>query len=412
MRRFTILAITIIAAATCSLAWSQVDSSLFVNLATTKACVKVKESKLITFDGSEATLFPFFRKLNGVLSNERGEVNIWHVGGSHVQAGVFSHQVRRNFARLVNGGKASRTIMFPYKLIGTNGPDGYRVSGTGTWTKAKCTDLDPKYDLGLSGITAVTTSPQASVTFTLSNDSTVDWSVRNIKVLGNGSEGVLPYIVAENSSVKCNRQSIDGVFEFDLPVECTSFTVMFHGLGAGKSFELRGVIASNELPGVNYWASGVNGAATSSWLKCSLLEQELKQVAPDMVIFGIGINDAHTTKFKPEKFKVNYQLIIDKIKRVNPNCHFLFVTNNDNKLKKGVNPNTQLVEQAFMELARENKGSVWNLYRVMGGYGSSRKWVASSLMKKDHIHFTREGYKVIGDLLYNAIIQEYFYWKH
>ena len=78
--------------------------------------------------------------------------------------------------------------------------------------------------------------------------------------------------------------------------------------------------------------------------------------------------------------------------------------------KKAVNPNTAKVEEVFMELAKENNGSVWNLYRVMGGFGGSKKWVANSLMQKDHIHFKREGYQLIGNLLYNAIIEQYLLW--
>jgi len=54
---------------------------------------------------------------------------------------------------------------------------------------------------------------------------------------------------------------------------------------------------------------------------------------------------------------------------------------------------------------------VWDLYRVMGGYGGSKRWVRNSLMQSDHVHFTKAGYKLIGDLLYNAIIEQYLKWK-
>ena len=81
-------------------------------------------------------------------------------------------------------------------------------------------------------------------------------------------------------------------------------------------------------------------------------------------------------------------------------------------MKSGVNPNTERVEKVFMELAQENNGSVWNLYRLMGGFGGSKKWVGNSLMQKDHIHFTRAGYQLIGDMFYNALVQEYLNWKY
>lgn len=384
------------------------DTTLYVPVENLRQCVMVNQSKLITDDASINTLVPFFKKLDNVVKKGQGNVNIWHVGGSHVQGGSFSQRVRSNFAVKVNRGFASRAILFPYKLIGTNGPIDYKVSGTGTWTKAKCTERSPRYDMGISGVTAATSSPGATITFELSSGGAIDWTTRKITVLGTPHGKVVPYIVVGDNSIECERRgSNDDGFLFKVPGGCNSFTVKFHGMGNGNSFELRGVIVDNDRPGVTYWASGVNGAATSSWLRCSLLEEELKFVTPDMVIFGIGINDAHTPNFKPEKFKANYQQIIDKIKAVNPECHFLFVTNNDNLMKNAVNPNTEKVEKAFIELAHENNGSVWNLYKVMGGFGGSKKWVASSLMQKDHIHFTRAGYHLVGDMLYNAIIEQY-----
>ena len=133
-----------------------------------------------------------------------------------------------------------------------------------------------------------------------------------------------------------------------------------------------------------------------------------------MVVFGIGINDAHVSpsKVDKEKFKNSYRSLIAKIRRVKPEAVFVFITNNDCRLNmKGYgnryNPNSLKVEQAFMELAKEYNGIVWNLFRVMGGPGSSKEWVNYKLMQSDRIHFTRAGYELIGDLLYNAFVTDY-----
>ena len=76
--------------------------------------------------------------------------------------------------------------------------------------------------------------------------------------------------------------------------------------------------------------------------------------------------------------------------------------------KKTFNPNTAKVQQAFTDLAKEYNGCVFDVYAIMGGLGSSDKWLKENLMKKDHIHFTREGYQLVGDLMYNAIVDDYF----
>lgn len=384
------------------------DNSLFARADSTYSCVDLREAELRTFKGGRQALIPFFRKLDNIINRKRGTINIWHVGGSHVQAGTFSNRVRRNFAQHINGGKASRTILFPYKLVGTNGPTDYSVSGTGSWSRTRNIEQSPDHEMGLSGITATTSSPNASVSFSLSSSDNIDWTTRYIRVLGKASSSsVRPYIMIDSTVVEDLEGNNESGYFFELPRGCSSFTVKFHGLGGGNRFELRGVVALNDEPGVAYWASGVNGAATSSWLRCSLLENDLHLAKPDMVIFGIGINDAHTKNFNRDRFKSNYQQLIDRIKRVNPDCQFIFITNNDNRLNKSANPNTRAAEKVFIELALDNNGSVWDLYKVMGGYGSSTKWVRSGLMQSDHVHFTSTGYRLIGDLLYNAIIGQY-----
>ena len=59
------------------------------------------------------------------------------------------------------------------------------------------------------------------------------------------------------------------------------------------------------------------------------------------------------------------------------------------------------------ELAKKHNGAVWDMFQVMGGLKSANIWMARGLLKRDRIHFTREGYNLIGDLLFNAIMEAY-----
>ena len=65
------------------------------------------------------------------------------------------------------------------------------------------------------------------------------------------------------------------------------------------------------------------------------------------------------------------------------------------------------VEQAFIELAKKYDAAVWDQFDVMGGLHSMRDWEKAGLAKKDKVHFTNEGYQLLGDLLYNALIKDY-----
>ena len=44
----------------------------------------------------------------------------------------------------------------------------------------------------------------------------------------------------------------------------------------------------------------------------------------------------------------------------------------------------------------------------MGGYGSMARWEEAGLAQSDKIHFTPAGYKLVGDLLFDAIMDAYY----
>ena len=59
------------------------------------------------------------------------------------------------------------------------------------------------------------------------------------------------------------------------------------------------------------------------------------------------------------------------------------------------------------ELAAEYGGAIFDCYGLMGGQASSNAWVRAGLQRRDHIHFSRQGYELWGDLLYNALMTAY-----
>ena len=166
------------------------------------------------------------------------------------------------------------------------------------------------------------------------------------------------------------------------------------------------------MPGITYHGIGVNGARVESYLRCADLKRDLRLVNPDLVIFGIGINDAAADGFTTEKFISDYSALLDTILEVHPGCALLFVTNNDSykRVRRGVyevNPNGVLAEEAFFELGRRYNGAVWDFFDIMGGLESMRNWEQEEIAKRDKIHFTNSGYALIGDLLFNALMDRY-----
>ena len=375
-------------------------------------CVHAEASVLL-FPGSRAAQDLFYDKLDTLVATGRGNVNVWHIGGSHVQAAFFPNRIMNGIDSLTLRG--DRGFLFPLKLAGTNYDKTYRISTTGEWEAPILTrnsDLRrPRY--GVTGYGARTASPDASVGFRLNADGSDRWSCESVRVLGYGSsDRAYPYILCLADTLRFEFEAATHSYLFDLPAPTDSVVVRFH-VPAGEEFTLNGLQPLSWRPGVNYFASGVNGAALPSWLdKCEDLERDLQLVHPDLAILAVGINDSATSvkDFKPEKFKENYRRLLEMVRRISPECAFIFVTNNDSYryVRRGMswNGNGEAVRQAMLELAREYGAGVWDLYGVMGGAHTVEKWRDAGLAKTDRLHFTDVGYNLLGDLFVEALMAD------
>ena len=369
---------------------------------------------LLIFPGERTAQDGFYAKLDSLTATGQGNVNIWHIGGSHVQAATFSNRIRDNIDSLSVRG--SRGFLFPMRLAKTNSDRSYRIETTGTWEApilTRATSLRrPRY--GITGYGARTSSPDASVSFQLNPSGERRWLCESLRVLGYGSSPrAYPYILCQEDTLRFDYDDLTCSYVFDLPAPTDTVQVHFH-IPKGEEFVLNGLEPISGRPGVNFYASGVNGAALPSWLDgCEDLERDLHLVRPDLAIFAVGINDSAMSAkaFDTDKFKENYRRLIAMVRRVKPDCAFIFITNNDSYryIRRGMtyNTNAEAVRTAMLELAEECGAGVWDLYGLMGGAHSVDKWRDAGLVKRDRLHFTDEGYTLLGDLFVQALMTDH-----
>lgn len=380
------------------------------------ACVHADRSEL-HFPGSREAHDAFLTKLDSLLDGSRSNINIWHIGGSHVQGGHFSYRIMEDLAAMAPDMKGERGFIFPMRLAHTNSDKSFRTSADGNWECPMMT-RDSEYEkprYGITGFGATTCDSTARVSFGLGINADSTWTFNRLRVMGYPSKGgsAHPVILAGSDTLAYTSDWHPESYIFDLPADTDSIDVYFD-IPAGESFTLTGFEPISGRRGINYYASGVNGARVRSWLDdAEDLERDLPLVDPDMCIFGLGINDSacSTSDFSPEKFKENYRELIAMIRRQSPDCTFIFITNNDSYryVRRGMayNTNARAVQRAMYELAREYDGAVFDQLDIMGGTNTVLDWRDCGLIKKDKLHFTREGYVLMADLLYNAIIQDY-----
>ena len=353
--------------------------------------------------GASADFDAFLRKLDTLVLTGRGDVRILHIGGSHVQGGTWTNTLRKNLMTLRYGMDGGRGLVFPYAAAGTNTPMGYQTSYTGTWTTSRC--LKPETVMGVNGMTVSTADTAATVTLNLVPEERKMWdlrfTIRSIDVLGYGD--LEPVIVAGRDTIR-GRQ-LDEHWRFDLPHYVDNFRVAFQGY-PGR-FTIKGLYLDNPANGLTISEVGVNGAATSSFLKCEDFTRDLQLVKPDLVIFSIGINDLQGSDFDARRFISNYGKLVQLVRHANPHCAFLFTSCNDSWKNNRTNPFGTRAERAFEEIAAGCDGAFWDLFDIMGGAGSMDAWVNAGYARADHIHFTPEGYTILGNLLFNALMDAY-----
>ena len=369
------------------------------------------EANQLRYDSTSATMQAFLQKFHHLRTTGQGNVSIMHIGGSHVQAGTFPHRIRTNilsaYPTLVHG----RGLLFPYSAAAKcNNPADYKVHCLEKVTLTRNVYKQPEYPLGLCGISVTAHDVPTSIQI-LSNESTIDYGVSRVVVLGHSPNGIVPTIryASEGNTLPSYIDSNNHRYVYNLRQEVDSIDIIIP-CHEGEQFTLTGVLLDSRHPGITYHSIGVNGAAVPDYLKCALIS-DLRLIRPDLVIFGIGINDAHAADFDSVAFKENYLRLCDSIRSVNPQCAFIFITNNDCYRKTGrrnytVNRNGLQVQEVCYRLAQLTGGAVWDQFEIMGGLKSMEKWQKAGLAQKDKVHFTRAGYQLLGDLLYQALSRE------
>lgn len=378
-------------------------------------CVHVDRADL-HFPGSRDAQDHFYGLLDSLMAGSGRSVNIWHVGGSHVQAGHFSYRLQERLTTMADSLKGERGFIFPYRIAKTNSDKSFRTSFTGEWLSAMAAsthkDLNPRF--GIMGIAAQTSDSLATVGIGLNISADTLWRFNRFRILGYASSpDVRPYLVSGADTLDFVIDTETQSYLFDLPAETDTVTIGFH-IPEGQSFTLTGTEPISGRKGINYYCSGVNGARLTTWLEqCPDLPRDLQLVKPDLAIFAVGINDSacKAVDFKPEVFKENYRRLIRLIREQSPDCAFIFITNNDSYryISRGMtyNHNGPTVQKAMFELAKEYGAAVWDVYDIMGGKDSVIKWRNAGLVKSDRLHFTQEGYVLLGDMLYNALVDDY-----
>ena len=359
--------------------------------------------------GSEQALKGFFNKLDQAIFDFEGKVNIVHVGGSHVQGGMLSHTLRMHLGQLAPELNVERGFFFPHRLANTNMPRNIYIRKMGKWEG--CRNSIPKNNCpwGFSGIDAITYDKDAGFILQSFMENEKPYRFNELRIFEHmASSTMQPFSQPPPDSIAID--TVAGVRRWFFNEMIDSIVVHFDSVQGDPQYILQGLQMVRPESGLVYHALGVNGAATKSFLRSENFVAQGKYVEPDLVIFGLGINDAYKpdNAWFPEEYGARYDTLVHWFREINPDCEFIFMTNNDSYYKRRT-PNEHALDvvEQMKQLSKRHNAAVWDLFGVMGGLNSIAIWEEHRLAKADKIHFTSAGYRLNSDLLFWAIWEEY-----
>lgn len=373
------------------------------------------------------SLSAFFAGLDTLRAGKDTVLTVVHLGDSHIQAGHYSGKVMRLLQDQF--GNAGRGWIAPFKLSKTNEPDDYFISSAAKeWVAGRCIQSTKKVPIGPGGIGIRSASPSINLDVTIAPNNGAGYAFDQA-VLYRGAKS-MPMLPAGSTkdlvkTFRADSPVIPGVLADTFRISRQTDTLQLHStrrkqgtdqLLPAASFEniYYGFNLTNGKPGILYHAIGVNGSMFVNYTDEAYIRQ-LTLLNPSLLIISLGTNETFGKRFKSEEFAGQIKAFITLAKKHLPTTAFLLTTPPEcykrtyvNKKRTFVrNSNTQLAAKAIVKVAREEGIACWDLFAATGGKNSNVRWYKNKLMGKDRVHFSKEGYREQGTLLYRALMQTY-----
>ncbi|HSO87611.1 MAG TPA: hypothetical protein VLQ91_13735, partial [Draconibacterium sp.] len=165
----------------------------------------------------------FYDKLEKLVRTGEGRINVVQIGGSHIQAGTFSGQIRSRLQQMNGEINAGWGFMFPYRMARTNSPFGYYIRYSGDWQICRNVETRKSCTLGVGGISATTLLQNAELTILLEKENNLDYRFNKIRVFYENQDA--NYTVSVDSSLLKSVVRTNEYFDFELNTHVDSLTL-------------------------------------------------------------------------------------------------------------------------------------------------------------------------------------------
>lgn len=354
-------------------------------------------------DGNTQALYLFFRSLQSLENQENQLYRVLHYGDSQLEGDRISSALRKNLQERFGGCGAGLQGATNY----TNIKFSVQQENDSRWKNY--------FILGQKqanfGILAYTFQIDSLATITFKkSDRThpLHQKVENIKLL---YKNTLELSLIENATQTLEKNLEAGVASIEVLPLTQPFEEITLAMKASQNTEIYGVcldcqngIAVDNIP--------IRGSAGLEFRKmnANYLQKQTKDLNVKLVILQFGVNVTMNTKdYSFYENKLVEEILF--LKKNMPNVAFLLVGTSDRSYKTpngyASYPSVELLRDTQKRIAARTGCAFWDLYEAMGGKNSMPIWVAEDLAGKDFIHFKPKGAELVGNMLAEALLQEY-----
>jgi lysophospholipase L1-like esterase len=201
------------------------------------------------------------------------------------------------------------------------------------------------------------------------------------------------------------------IFEQNLPTKFKKLTIHFE---SNEGVEMYG-IALDCNTGVAIDNVALRGSSGVEFTKMETMffSQQLKEMNVKLIIMQFGVNVVPNVLSDYTFYENLFYQQLKFLKSLSPYLNILVVGVSDMARKQGTGyssyPNVPKIREAQKRAAFKADCAYWDLYEAMGGHNSMLSWVNNkpALANKDYTHFTPRGARLVGEMLYNALMKAY-----
>ncbi len=182
-----------------------------------------------------------------------------------------------------------------------------------------------------------------------------------------------------------------------------------------------GMMFTKDSPGVVYHSLGVNGAYVSVLAKFfneGHWREQLRHYQPHLVIVNYGTNESVYPQFVDYASEKELREIVRRLRAAVPEASILIMSPMDRGQRMtsgeiGTAPAIPRLVAIQRRVAADLDCAFFNTFEAMGGIGTMGRWYAAEprLVGADFIHPMPGGAKIVGGLLYQALLEGYNNYK-